>query len=557
MPKWLWPSLGAPEYMRKNGKSMAGPTAHRLPLRDRSHQLRSVLIGVGLIIAAGCTKLGPDFVQPDAPVADAWLQSSTPGVKADVAQQTEWWRAFGDPVLDVLIVRAYEQNLPLQIAGIRILEARAQLGVAVGSQYPQFQQARGGIGHVELSEHQPNASPQIDSNYRDVDIGFDAAWELDIWGRFRRGVEAADANLLAEVANYDDVLVSLTAEVANAYIVIRTFEARLVLARENVALQQRSLEIADVRFKNGITTELDVQQARTLLHNTQALIPALQIGLRQAKHGLSILLGIPPSDLQPVLSGAAMIPTASAEVAIGIPADLLRRRPDIRRAELQAAAQSAVIGVAVADLYPQFTLTGSLGLRSSDTGRSSVGDLFDGGSFEFGIGPSVQWNIFNYGRLKNSVRVEDARFQQAIVNYQNTVLQAAREVEDGLVAFLRGKEQIVFLTRSVEAARRSVDLALIQYRDGAADYTRVLDTQEFLVAQHDRLTETHGDVARSLVATYKALGGGWEIRSGKDFVNDDIKRQMDGRTDWGAVLDSGAKEPVKNTDGEGLRKPDW
>ncbi|MCZ6894932.1 MAG: TolC family protein, partial [Gammaproteobacteria bacterium] len=255
------------------------------------------LLAAGCIGLAGCTMLGPNFETPDAPVAPSWRPLEGEEISSASSDHAQWWTAFGDETLNGLIETALRQNLPLQISGIRIFEARAQLGIAAGSQYPQIQRAAGGISHIELSENSPNASPLLDNSFRDVDIGFDAAWELDIWGRFRRGVEAADANLMAEVAGYDDALVSLTAEVANAYVAIRTFEARLAIARENVVIQERSLKIATVRFENGATTGLDVEQAKTLLANTRASIPDLEIGLHRAQNALSILLGVPPGGL--------------------------------------------------------------------------------------------------------------------------------------------------------------------------------------------------------------------------------------------------------------------
>ncbi len=517
------------------------------------HNSRLMLALSGLALTS-CTMLGPNFETPDAPVSEAWQPLEDQVISSTSSDHTEWWKAFNDEPLNSLIDIAVKQNPPLQIAGIRIFEARAQLGIAAGAQYAQLQQAGGGLAHVELSENAPNASPLIDNSFRDANIGFDAAWELDIWGRFRRGIEAADANLMAEVAGYDDVLVSLTAEVANTYVAIRTFEARLAIARDNVTIQHRSLKIATVRFDNGVTSALDVEQAKTLLANTQASIPALEIGLRQAQNALSILLGLPPGGLPEFESGEGNIPAAPIEIAIGIPADLLRRRPDIRRAELQAAAQSALIGLAQTDLYPQFSLSGSVGLRSSDTGVSDLGDLFDGDSLSAGFGPSFQWNILNYGRIKNAVRVEDARFQQAIVNYRNTVLQAAREVEDSLVAFVHGKRRVVFLDVSVKAARRSVDLALIQYRDGAVDYTRVLDTQTFLVQQQDSHTTARGQVISDLIATYKALGGGWQVRATAGVLPESVLQDMGSRTDWGELLQTNAPDTSKSG---ALRKPDW
>jgi NodT family efflux transporter outer membrane factor (OMF) lipoprotein len=513
------------------------------------------LIAAGCIGLTGCTMLGPDFETPDAPVAPSWQPVEGEGISTVSSDHAQWWTTFEDETLNRLIDTAVKQNLPLQISGIRIFEARAQLGIAAGSQYPQTQLAAGGIGHIEQSENQPNASPLLDDSFRTVDIGFDAAWELDIWGRFRRGVEAADANLMAEVAGYDDALVSLTAEVASAYVAIRTFEARLAIARENVAIQERSLKIATVRFENGATTRLDVEQAKTLLANTRASIPDLEIGLRRARNALSILLGLPPGELGGIEDNEAKIPEAPLEIAIGIPADLIRRRPDIRRAELQAAAQSALIGIAKADLYPQFSLSGTVGLRASDTGVSDLGDLFDGDSLQAGFGPSFQWNILNYGRITNAVRVEDARFQQAVVSYRNAVLEAAREVEDALVAFVRGKQRVEFLKASVDAARRSVDLALIQYRDGAVDFTRVLDTQTFLVGQQDTHTAARGRVVRDLIATYKALGGGWQVRGATGGLTDANREDMDARTDWGGLL--GSEAPGTSPGSGTFRKPDW
>jgi NodT family efflux transporter outer membrane factor (OMF) lipoprotein len=348
---------------------------------------------------------------------------------------------------------------------------------------------------------------------------------------------------MASIAGYDSALVTLTAEVARAYVLIRTFEERILIARANVQIQKRSLEIAEARFEGGIVTELDVQQAKALLNDTEAAISRLKIGLRQTRHGLSILLGIPPGSLKNVLIEAGAIPDAPPEVIVGIPADLLRRRPDIRSSELQAAAQSARIGIAKADLYPQFSLVGSIGLQSSEQGgitsnNANFGDLFDSDSITYFLGPSIQWPILNYGRIKNSVRVQDAQFQQLIVNYENTVLNAYREVEDAMVGFLRSQEQVTYLSNSVNASKRSVDLSLIQYREGVTDYQRVLDTQRFLTQEQDLLTSVNGEVALNLIAMYKALGGGWQIREGKDFVNEETKAEMQERTSWGGMLSS-------------------
>ncbi len=510
------------------------------------------------LISSGCTLLGPDFVRPEAPVADNWIDPETPAIQHDPADFSDWWQVFDDPVLDTLVQSAYQQNLSLQIAGLRVLEARAELGLATGSLYPQTQQAAGDLSRVQLSKNSPNISPGIDRFYDLASVGFDAAWELDFWGRFRRAVESADANLIANIAGYDDILVTLTAEVARTYTLIRTLEQRILLASENVQIQAESLRIATVRFENGAVTELDVAQAESLLRSTQALIPQLQTFLRRAQNALSILLGMPPQDLGTLLAGSANIPTPPTQVAVGVPAELLRRRPDIRQAELQAAAQSARIGVARADLYPSFTLFGTIGLSSSSTGRSDTGDLFDSDSFAFQAGPSFRWNLFNYGRLKNAVRIEDARFEQLLVNYQNRVLLAAGEVEDAMVGFIRSGEEARYLAQSVEAAKRASQLAMIQYREGVVDYQRVLDTDRFLTEQQDSFTATRGDIALNLIAMYKALGGGWQLRLGHDFVPAPLRQEMGERTDWGELLESVEAAPVEaDTEKIRWRSPDW
>lgn len=487
------------------------------------------------LLMTGCTALGPDFKKPEVSTEASW-SAKDEALSDEPRVQVEWWKAFNDPVLDTLIQTAYQQNLPLQVAGLRILEARAQLGVAVGNRYPQVQQLNGSANRVRLSEKSPNFNALTDDSYSDHRVGFDAAWELDFWGRFRRSIEAAEASLSVTEADYDNTLVILTAEVARAYVSIRTLEEQLALVRSNISLQQESLRIAQVRYKNGATTELDVQQATSTLADTQAQAPVLMTTLRQTNNGLSVLMGMPPSDLTAMLGGVGQIPVASVAMATGIPADLLRRRPDVRLAEYQAASQSALIGVAKADLYPSFSLTGSIGYQASDTHDSNTGDLFDSGTLFFSAGPSFTWNILNYGRIKNNVRVQDARFQQSVVNYQNTVLTAYQEVEDAMVAFGQSKRESTFRATSSAAAKRSVEISSIQYREGSVDFQRVIDSQRSLVVQQNRWAAARGDIALNLIAMYKALGGGWEIREGNSFISDEIRNEMEERTNWGDLL---------------------
>ncbi|MGB5439820.1 MAG: efflux transporter outer membrane subunit [Gammaproteobacteria bacterium] len=492
------------------------------------------------LMISGCTMLGPDFTPPQAPTPSIWLTTDEV-LTGEPGEQAEWWKLFNDPVLDALIDTAYRQNLPLQIAGLRIIEARAQLGIARGNRYPQLQQASGAVSAVELSENSPNFSPATDSEFTAYQAGFDAAWELDFWGRFRRGIEAAEANLSATVADYDNALVSLTAEVARTYVSIRSLEERLALTLANIALQQESLRVARVRFESGATTELDVQQAISNLADTQALLPVLQTALRQANNGLSILLGMLPADLTEILGGPGTIPVAPARVAAGIPADLLRRRPDVQVAEQQAASRSAQVSVAVTDLYPSFSLLGSIGYQSSGTGSSSAGDLFDSDSLFFSAGPAFNWNILNYGRIRNNIRVQDARLQQALVNYRNTVLTAYREVEDAMVALVQSQKESGFRAISARAAGRSTEIANIQYRQGSVDFQRVIDAERELVAQQDLWASARGDIALNLIAMYKALGGGWEIRKGHDFISGENRNEMEQRTNWGDLLTPAAQ----------------
>ena len=560
-------------------ESLLANVGRKESTRSRSDSLRVQRVGriisqslmglTGLVLlVSGCSHIpmvGPDYTKPTAPEAEEWIQKDDPKIRSEPTDLSTWWRVFDDPILDALIETAYQQNLPLQIAGIRILEARAQLGIASGSQYPQSQLARGSYTYTSLSENTANTTSGLDFNYGEIDLGFDAAWELDFWGKFRRSVESSLGNLEASIASYDDILVTLTAEVARTYVLIRTLEERLAIARENVRIQERSLRIAEARFEGGEVTELDVQQARALLGDTQALIPRLQASLRQGKNGLSILLGKLPGQVDRMLGELRPIPTVPAEVEVGIPAELLRRRPDIRFAERQLAAQSAQIGVAKADLYPHFVLFGSIGIRASDAAVTAAGglsggtfsDLWDSNSIEFFGGPAFKWDILNYGRIRNRVRVQDARFQQLVVNYRNTVLSAAQEVEDAIAAFLHTQDEAGFLSKSVVASARSVELASIQYREGLVDYQRVLDTQRFLAQEQDLLTATTGSVAVNLVAMYKALGGGWQIRAGKDFVPEETKAEMRERTGWGKLLEPEKLEPPSEEDREKWRWPDW
>ncbi len=482
---------------------------------------RVVVVVLPLLLAAsGCTtgpgewirngfKVGPNYCRPPAPVAGEWIDAEDPTISTGAADFSAWWAVFDDPVLNDVVLAAYEQNLPLQIAGMRVLEARAQLGVAAGSLFPQQQRMNGSYTRSRFSE---NAFPfgmfgLPQWEFDTWTAGFDAAWELDFWGRFRRRIESADANLNAQVEAYDAALVILQAEVAATYIQVRTLEERLALARKNVELQTKTLRITQDRFNQGVVSELDVQQARSVLAATESLIPVLEANRRKAQNRLCTLLGMPPRDLEAELGGYGAVPTAPPEVAVGVPAELLRRRPDVRRAERQAAAQCARIGIAEAEMYPQFAITGNIAFEAEQ-----FSDLFDWDSIAGHVGPSFRWNVLNYGRILNSVRAEEAKFSQAVLNYQETVLRANEEAENAITAYLEEQARVKSLRVSTEATARAVELANIQYEQGLIDFQRVLDSQRELVLQQDTLAESRGNVALNLVALYKALGGGWEMR---------------------------------------------
>lgn len=494
---------------------------------------RTTLIIVLALFAQGCL-LGPDFKTPPAPVADKWLEQGHKSVDSAVSDHRDWWTVFNDSALTRLIQLAYQQNRTLQTAGVRVLEARAQLGVAIGEFYPQKQQVGTWLNYNKIPLSLPNNS--VTNAFWAEQFGAQASWELDIWGRLRRAIESADRDFLASVANYDDVLVTLVGDVATAYVQIRTTERQMAIARDNVERQRAALKIASVKFQYGTVTRRDVYQAENVLGATEATIPKLNIQLAQAKNALSVLLGMPPGPLDDLLAGSSDIPTAPEQVIVGIPADLLRRRPDVRRAELQAAAQSAQIGVAKADLLPTLSLLGNVGTLATDIGANNLSHIFARSSLQYSVGPAIQWNILNYGQITNNVRVQDAKFQELLIDYQNAVLKAQQEVEDGIASFIHSRDQAAFLRQSVAAAQGALRVTMTQYREGTVDFTAVLTGEQNLYQAQNDLALATGSIALGLIKTYRALGGGWQIREGHDIVPVEIQREMAERTGWGTLL---------------------
>ncbi len=470
--------------------------------------------------------VGPDYEQPEPPLETDWLAYEDPRLDSTAPLTPAWWStALKDPVLDRLVQIAIADNLTLRSAGLRVIQSQQQLAIAVGNQYPQQQDISGSAG-IE------RANRQTDDVY---DFGFNISWEADVWGRFRRQIETASALLDASLASYDGVMVSLIAQVAQTYVSIRTTQERLRVARYNVELQEESVRITQAKFDAGATSALDVEQAQTLLYNTRAGVYALEISLQQLKNGLAVLLGRPPQDLRDLLGEPKPVPRVDPEIAVGMPQDLIRQRPDIRVAERQLAAQSAQIGFAITDLYPQFGVGGSIGTSVNTAGDRDAGDLFTNDTFRYDLSGGFQWNIFNYGRLRSNVRLQDAGFQQLLEDYRQTVLQVQAEVENAIVAFLQSQGQLADLQSAADAAQRAVDISTLQYEDGLVTFNTVISTLVSLASQQDQLATAQGSVASNLVEIYRALGGGWELRTSDDpveLIPEGTREEMLDRTDY-------------------------
>ena len=394
--------------------------------------------------------IGPDYRHPSIPVSADWIARDAKGIAPSAEPIGPWWESFHDQALTDLIIEAYRQNPSLQAAGIRVIEAQARRGIAIGTLFPQSQNLVGAYTRNVASKNLALTPP--DRGFNDFLLGFDVAWELDLWGKFRRGIESADADVLAALADYDDVLISLLAEVATNYIGIRTAQEQLAVARYNVDVQRKSFDIATDRARHGAVTDVDPAQSATILHATEAQIPFFESQIDEQASTLSALLGITPRRVEELVGdGPGAIPEPPEQIAIGIPADLLRRRPDVRRSERVLASQSAKIGIAKADLLPHLSLVGSIALDSTDAAK-----FFEGRSFEAFGGPTFSWAILNYGRISNNVRVQDAEYQALVNDYTNTVLRAQADVESAVAAHRGARLQTVSLRQSVASAQKVV-----------------------------------------------------------------------------------------------------
>ncbi len=485
-------------------------------MRFQKQKMLRAALAVAMLWSSGCTpfreyvrngfKVGPNYCAPPAPVAQDWIDALDARVDENRPDLAHWWMVLGDPTLDALILNAAQQNLTVRQAGFRVLQARAARAIAAGNLFPQQQQAVGGYSRNALSAEVANREFIAERFFDQWDAGFGLAWELDFWGRFRRALEAADADLDATVEEYDQVLVTLIGDIAATYVEVRTLQQRIDYVQANIQLQRQTYIIADANARAGQVSELDVDQSISTLAQTESLIPQYELQLRQATNQLCILLGMPPLDLIQIIARGP-IPRTPPGLVVGIPADLLRQRPDVRRNERLVAAQSARVGVATSELYPHISITGSLGYSAEN-----FSSLFSKGAFTGSVGPSFQWNILNYGRLINNIRLHDARLAELIVAYQGSVLQANLEAENGIAQFLRSQEQARALARSVEASVKAVNIAVAQYKGGETDFNRVSLLQQNLVQQQDLYAVAQGEIVAGLVETYRALGGGWQIR---------------------------------------------
>jgi NodT family efflux transporter outer membrane factor (OMF) lipoprotein len=454
----------------------------------------------------GCA-VGPDYAPPELEVPDAWRQQAMQGLSEGEADLQTWWNVFNDPVLNRLIEQAGRGNLDLQIAMARIRQSRALRGIATGEYFPDVD----GTGFYSRSRPSENglSPPPLGTSPDQTNLhgfGLDSSWEIDVFGRISRSVEAADASLQGSIEDYRDVLVSLYAEIALTYVDIRTFQERITYAESNAQTQRDTLQLTKDRNEAELVPELDVRQAEFNLASTESSIPQLKKFLARAEHRLAVLLGQYPAELAGELSARSSVPHIPESVAVGLAADLIRQRPDLRRAERDLAAQTARIGVATADLYPRFSLSGTFALEG--TQLKHLGNM---DSRDWAFGPSFRWNLFDGDRVRNNVAFEEALAEESLVRYEQTLLGAVEEVENALVGYSTEMQRQDFLAQSVQAAEKSVELVQTLYRSGLTDFQNVLDSERSLFLAHDDYAASRGVMVQELIGLYKALGGGWQL----------------------------------------------
>lgn len=507
--------------------------------------LRRFLIVCGAISVSGCM-VGPDFKTPETKLQSSFSEPKkteftdiVPTAIEKTPNPVRWWAEFNDPTLNDLLARAARDNLSLQRAAIRIYQARSQLGVADASLLPTAALTGGAV-----RSDQPNALTQflnVSSLSTTQNMVVQANWEIDFWGKYRRGIESTVSSLFSTTAAYYAADVSLAADVANTYITIRNYQSLIRVARANLALQAESLRIASSRFKNGATSQLDLSQAESQYEQTKSEIPALISALKNSEYAMSILLGETPDFYEKNFGQSSESLQPPKSLQTGIPKDLLRRRPDVLQAEYAAAAQSALIGVNAAALYPSFSLSGYFGFQNVSVNNVSQSSLFSWDNRTSSIGGSFMFPLFYRGAIIDQIRVQDAVFQSSVLAYQNQVLQAQKEVEQAIIAISTTSSSTVDLKKSVAAAQRAASLALDRYKAGQNDYNTVIVAQQQLLQVQNSLVQTQTNNLLGYVAAFKALGGGWSGEFAVPALPAAMVQQMQARTNWGDALTNPAE----------------
>ncbi len=462
-----------------------------------------LLVAFGLFVLNGCTSLpsvGPDYEEPTVEMPDAWHESVQEDLADGEPDLKTWWTVFNDETLNELIDRASTNNLDLKTAAARVEQAAALRGVSASQWWPEIVAGAGASAFQTSVAQTPSGSDRRGELY---EAGLGMAWELDLWGRVRRSVESSDASLQASVENYRDIMVVLYANIAANYINARTLQERLSFATNNLEAQDKTLKLTLNRFDAGLVPALDVSQAKLNRFRTESAIPQLRQTLVETINRLSVLTGQMPYALEQELMKTKPIPHPRREVVAGLPAELLRQRPDIRRAERELAAQNALIGATQAELYPTLTLPGTLTVQSPN------GNLFDGANVAYGFGPQLKWSIFNGRRVRSQVDAERAATKVALHSYEQTILLALEEVEGAMAAFAYENDRVSFLEEAEASANKSVQLVTELYKSGLTDFQNVLNMEQALLEQQDQLATSRGRISANLVAIYKALGGGW------------------------------------------------
>ncbi|HEX2714362.1 MAG TPA: efflux transporter outer membrane subunit [Candidatus Acidoferrales bacterium] len=483
-------------------------------------RLSAIVAIFSLLLLADCA-VGPNYKRPQVAVPNQWTVAPARGTSTKPPQRDEWWSSFQDPELNSLVERAAGQNLDLKLALERVQEARAVRGITRAGYFPSVEanasatRLRGGINQGVIravpSSADPNARPSLISPFETNSFqgNLSASWELDVFGGVRRGVQAASADVLAAEENRRNVLVILLGDVGRVYAQLRGFQRRLEIANKNIKTQQDTLDLTTARAKAGLATELDVSRAAAQLESTRAVVPTLLSGIDVSIHRLSVLLGEEPGALHSELEKTNPIPSAEPNVEVGLPSDLLKRRPDIRRAEAQLAAATARIGEAKADLFPRFVLTGTAGRQATQ-----LHDLTLGAGNFFSVGPGISLPLFTGGRIRSNIAVQTSRERAALIGYQSTILNSLEEVQNALVNYSQEQERRDRLNQAVEQSQLAVDLAIEQYRAGLVDFLSVLEAERELYASEDQFVQSQTSVTTNVIALYRALGGGWSMGGG-------------------------------------------